>query len=51
MEAVAELAVLAMVMVLAAFFCFRVILLPPPQNAGKAIEKIYEVEGTISEGQ
>ena len=44
---VAELAVLAMSMFLAAFFCLRIILLP--QNATKAIEQIYEVEEAISE--
>ena len=46
---VAELAILAMAMFLAAFFCLRIILIP--QNASKAIEKIYEVEETISEGR
>ena len=43
----AELIVLAMSMFLAAFFCMRVLFIP--QNANKAIEKIYEVEETLSE--
>ena len=47
METFAELAILAMSMFLAAFFCFRVLLLP--QNAGNAIEKVYEVEQILSE--
>ena len=46
-ETFSELAILAMSMFLAAFFCFRVLLLP--QNASKAIEKVYEVEQTLSE--
>ena len=43
----AELAVLAMSMFLAAFFCLKVLFIP--QNAYKAIEKIHEVEETLSE--
>ena len=46
-ETVAELTVLAMAMFLAAFFCLRVLFIP--QTAQNAIEKIYEVEETISE--
>ena len=49
METVAELLVLAMAMFLAAFFCLRVAFIP--QNADRAIEKIYEVEDTLSEGR
>ena len=45
----AELLILAMSMFIAAFFCMRVLFIP--QNAHKAIEKIYEVEEKISEGQ
>ncbi len=44
-ETIAELLVLAMAMFLAAFFCMRVLFIP--QNANKAIEKIYEVEEAI----
>jgi hypothetical protein len=47
METAAELMVLAIAMFLAAFFCMRVAFIP--QNADRAIEKIYEVEETISE--
>jgi len=46
-ETVAELTVLAMAMFIAAFFCFRVILLP--QNASKAIEKIHEAQERIQD--
>jgi len=45
----AELAILAMSMFLAAFFCMKILFIP--QNAHRAIEKIYEVEETISEGR
>ena len=48
-ETIAELMVLAMAMFLAAFFCLRVLVVP--KNAQSAIEKIYEVEETISEGR
>jgi HAMP domain-containing protein len=48
-ETVAELMVLAMAMFLAAFFCLRALFIP--QNANRAIDKIYEVEETISEGR
>ena len=48
-ETFAELTVLAMAMFLAAFFCFRVILLPDASKA--TIEKIYEVEETLYQGQ
>ena len=47
METVAELTVLAMAMFLAAFFCFRVLLLP--EASISTIEKIYEVQEKISE--
>lgn len=46
-EEVAELSILAMAMFLAAFFCLRVAFIP--QSANRAIDKIYEVEETISE--
>ena len=45
MEVVAEMTVLAMAMFLAAFFCFRVILLPEATTV--TIDKIYEVEEAI----
>tara|TARA_Y100000592_G_scaffold39885_1_gene63241 strand:- start:183 stop:332 length:150 start_codon:yes stop_codon:yes gene_type:complete len=46
MEEVAELTILAMVMFVAAFFCYRVLLIP---NASiKSIEKIHEVEDMLS---
>ena len=44
-EVVAEMTVLAMAMFLAAFFCFRVILLPEATTV--TIDKIYEVEEAI----
>ena len=47
MKDFAELAILAMSMFLAAFFCLRILFIP--DNAQRAIEKIYEVEETISE--
>ena len=46
METVAELTVLAMAMFLAAFFCFRMILLP--ESTKNTINKIHEVEEIIS---
>jgi hypothetical protein len=46
-ETVAELLILAMSMFLAAFFCFRVLLLP--DNIERTINKIDEVEYTIQE--
>tara|TARA_B100001093_G_C26235421_1_gene762076 strand:+ start:415 stop:582 length:168 start_codon:yes stop_codon:yes gene_type:complete len=46
-EVFAELSVLCMVMFLAAFFCYRVILLP--KAAGETIKKIHEVEEILSE--
>ncbi len=42
METVAELAILAMSMFLAAFFCLKVLFIP--DSAIKTIDKIYEVE-------
>tara|TARA_Y100000310_G_scaffold158342_1_gene157768 strand:+ start:230 stop:397 length:168 start_codon:yes stop_codon:yes gene_type:complete len=47
LEIFAEMIVLAAVMFIAAFFCFRVILLP--KVSSEAIDKIYEVEEIISE--
>jgi hypothetical protein len=44
-EDFAELAILAMSMFLAAFFCLK--LLAIPANTHSAIEKIYEVEETL----
>ena len=41
----AELTVLALSMFLAAFFCFRVLLLPKTTDV--TIEKIYEIEEAI----
>jgi len=49
LEVLAEMTVLAMSMLLAAFFCYRVLLLPKATD--KAIIKIYEVEEIISEGR
>lgn len=46
METVAELLILAMSMFLAAFFCFRVLLLP--SNTMQTIDKIHEVEQKLS---
>tara|TARA_Y100000004_G_C8849886_1_gene384274 strand:+ start:759 stop:908 length:150 start_codon:yes stop_codon:yes gene_type:complete len=48
-ETVAELTILAMSMFLAAFFCFRVLLLPEATET--AIIKIYEIEEKIYQGQ
>tara|TARA_B100000886_G_scaffold275692_1_gene199611 strand:- start:1000 stop:1170 length:171 start_codon:yes stop_codon:yes gene_type:complete len=45
-ETVAELLILAMSMFLAAFFCFRVLLLP--SNTKQVIDRIHEVEQQIS---
>ena len=47
LEIIAEMAVLAAVMFLAAFFCFRTILLPKATEGG--IDKVYEVEKILSE--
>jgi len=47
LEVVAEMMVLATVMFLAAFFCYRVLLLPKATT--HAIDKIYEVEDILSE--
>tara|TARA_Y100000114_G_C11739376_1_gene318036 strand:+ start:757 stop:1002 length:246 start_codon:yes stop_codon:yes gene_type:complete len=46
-ETAAELLILAMSMFLAAFFCFRVLLLP--DNIERTINKIDEVEQTVQE--
>ena len=46
-EMLAEMSVLAIVMFLAAFFCFRVLLLPKATSG--VIDTIYEVEEIISE--
>ena len=48
-ETVAELTILAMSMFLAAFFCFRVLLLP--EASSSAIEKIGEVETILEENE
>ena len=45
METVAELAILAMSMFLAAFFCMKVLLIP--DSAIKTIDKIYEAEEIV----
>ena len=47
LELFAEMTVLAAVMFLAAFFCFRTVLLPKA-NVAK-IDRIYEVEKILSE--
>ena len=44
-ETVAELAILAMSMFLAAFFCLKVLFIP--DSAIKTIDKIHEVEEEI----
>ena len=46
-EFAAEMTILAAVMFLAAFFCFRVLLLPKATEA--VIEKVYEVEEILPE--
>lgn len=46
-EVAAEMAVLAMAMFLAAFFCFRVALLPKATET--TIKKVYEFEEILSE--
>ena len=46
-ETAAEMTVLAAVMFLAAFFCFRVLLLPKATQT--TIEKVYEVEEILPE--
>jgi hypothetical protein len=45
LEICAELAILAMSMFLAAFFCLKVLFIP--DSAMKTIDKIYEVEEKI----
>ena len=47
LEIAAEMTVLAIAMFLAAFFCFRVLLLPKATE--KTVDKIYEVENILSE--
>ena len=47
LEVFSEMLVLAMSMFLAAFFCYRVLLLPKATD--KAIVTIYEVEEILSE--
>ena len=47
LEIFAEMVVLASVMFIAAFFCFRVLLFPKASPG--AIDKIYEVEEALSE--
>ena len=46
-ETFAELSILAMSMFFAAFFCMRMLFIP--DNAERAVKKIYEVEEAISE--
>tara|TARA_B100001059_G_C17545101_1_gene432389 strand:- start:57 stop:224 length:168 start_codon:yes stop_codon:yes gene_type:complete len=48
-ETIAELSVLCMAMFLAAFFCFRVLLVP--EASSSAIYKIHEVEELLSENK
>ena len=47
LEIFAEMTVIAAVMFLAAFFCFRVLLLPKATQT--TIEKVYEVEEILPE--
>jgi hypothetical protein len=47
LEIFAEMTVVAAVMFLAAFFCFRVLLLPKATQT--TIEKVYEVEEILPE--
>jgi hypothetical protein len=47
LEIFAEMTVIAAVMFLAAFFCFRVLLFP--KASPSPIDKIYEVEEALSE--
>ena len=49
METVAELAILAMSMFLAAFFCMKVLFIP--DSAIKTIDKIHEVEDIVYENE
>ena len=46
-EIIAEMTILAAVMFLAAFFCFRVLLLP--KTSATTMDKIHEVEEILSE--
>jgi len=48
-ETVAELAILAMSMFLAAFFCLKVLFIP--DSTVKSIDKIYEVEDIVYENE
>jgi hypothetical protein len=48
-ETIAELLVLCVVMFLAAFFCFRVLLIP--EASSSAIYKIHEVEDLLYENK
>ena len=47
LEIFAEMTVIAAVMFLAAFFCFRVLLLP--KTTETTIKKVYEVEEILSQ--
>lgn len=48
-EIVSEMTILAMVMFLAAFFCLKTLFVP--DLAEGTINKVHEVEKTISEGK
>tara|TARA_R110002050_G_scaffold205275_2_gene341025 strand:+ start:465 stop:629 length:165 start_codon:yes stop_codon:yes gene_type:complete len=47
LEVLTEILVMGMISILAAFFCFRVLLLPKANNS--PVHKIYEVEETLSQ--
>ena len=47
LEIMAEMAVLAAAMFLAAFFCFRVLLLPKATET--TVKKVYEIEEILSQ--
>ena len=47
MEVAAEMVILAAVMFLAAFFCFRIVLLPKATET--PIDKVYETQETLSQ--
>jgi hypothetical protein len=47
MEVAAEMIILAAVMFLAAFFCFRIVLLPKAIET--SIDKVYEAQEALSQ--
>jgi|TARA_R110000803_G_scaffold39201_10_gene84536 hypothetical protein len=49
LQVLTEMLIMAMIALLGAFFCFRVLLFPDPNPTTSTIDKIYEAEENLSE--